>query len=129
MAVEALLRVLTLPRGAIWEPAYGRGAIANVLRAHGHHVVCSDLIDYGTDPTAIHGMDFLKTTKVPDGVGCIVTNPPYMLANEFTAHALKLCPNVVMLLRLAFAGIGAAIADPGWRAGLGASSSSASAFP
>jgi hypothetical protein len=47
-------------------------------------------------------MDFLKTTKVPDGVGCIVTNPPYMLANEFTAHALKLCPNVVMLLRLAF---------------------------
>ena len=31
-----------------------------------------------------------------------MTNPPYMLANEFTAHALKLCPNVVMLLRLAF---------------------------
>ena len=101
VAVEALLRVLRLP-SEIWEPAYGRGAIANVLRAHGHHVVCSDLIDYGTDPTAIHGMDFLKTTKVPDGVGCIVTNPPYMLANEFTAHALELCPNVVMLLRLAF---------------------------
>jgi hypothetical protein len=101
VAVEALLRVLGLPT-VIWEPAYGRGAIANVLRAHGHHVVCSDLIDYGTDPTAIHGMDFLKTTKVPDGVGCIVTNPPYMLANEFTAHALELCPNVVMLLRLAF---------------------------
>ena len=103
VAVEALLRVLGLPRGSIWEPACGRGAIANVLRAHGHHVVCSDLIDYGTDPTAIHGMDFLKTTKVPDGVACIVTNPPYMLANEFAAHALKLCPNVVMLLRLAFA--------------------------
>src|SRR5262245_27190367 len=34
--------------------------------------------------------------------GCIVTNPPYMLANEFTAHALELCRNVVMLLRLAF---------------------------
>jgi hypothetical protein len=31
-----------------------------------------------------------------------VTNPPYMLANEFTGHALQLCPNVVMLLRLAF---------------------------
>src|SRR5215471_8291912 len=84
------------------EPACGRGAIANVLRAHGHRVVCSDLIDYGADPSAIHGVDFLKTTKVPDGVGCIVTNPPYMLANEFTAHALELCPNVVMLLRLAF---------------------------
>jgi hypothetical protein len=101
VAVEALLRVLGLPT-VIWEPAYGRGAIANVLCAHGHQVVCSDLIDYGTDPTAIHGMDFLKATKVPDGVGCIVTNPPYMPANEFTAYALELCPNVVMLLRLAF---------------------------
>jgi hypothetical protein len=102
VAVEALLRVLPLPSGAIWEPACGRGAIANVLRAHGHRVVCSDLIDYGADPSAIHGVDFLKTTKVPDGVGCIVTNPPYMLANEFTIHALELCRNVVMLLRLAF---------------------------
>jgi hypothetical protein len=102
VAVEALLRVLALPSGAIWEPACGRGAIANVLRAHGHRVVCSDLIDYGADPSAIHGVDFLKTTKVPDGVSCIVTNPPYMLANEFTAHALELCPNVMMLLRLAF---------------------------
>src|SRR5262245_65793116 len=52
MAVEALLRVLALPSGAIWEPACGRGAIANVLRAHGHRVVCTDLIDYGTDATA-----------------------------------------------------------------------------
>jgi hypothetical protein len=102
VAVEALLRVLALPSGAIWEPACGRGAIANVLRAHGHRVVCSDLIEYGADPSAIHGVDFLKTTKVPDGVSCIVTNPPYMLANEFTAHALELCPNVMMLLRLAF---------------------------
>jgi hypothetical protein len=31
-----------------------------------------------------------------------LTNPPYMLANEFVAHALELCPNVIMLLRLAF---------------------------
>ena len=49
VAVEALLRVLALPRGAIWEPACGRGAIANVLRAHGHRVVCTDLVDYGAD--------------------------------------------------------------------------------
>src|SRR5262249_18794843 len=102
VAVEALLRVLALPSDTIWEPACGRGAIANVLRAHGHRVICSDLIDYGADPSAIHGVDFLKTTEVPNGVRCIVTNPPYMLANEFTAHALELSPNVVMLLRLAF---------------------------
>ena len=102
VAVEALLRVLSLPTGTIWEPACGRGAIANVLRAHGHAVVCTDLVDYGADPTATYGVDFLKTTEVPAGVTSILTNPPYMCANEFAAHALELCPNVVMLLRLAF---------------------------
>jgi hypothetical protein len=102
VSVEALLRVLTLPPGAIWEPACGRGAIANVLRAHGHQVVCSDLVDYGTDPIATYGVDFLETSELPPGVSTILTNPPYKLANEFVAHALELCPNVVMLLRLAF---------------------------
>jgi hypothetical protein len=102
VAVEALLRVHRLPAGAIWEPACGRGAIAGVLRAHGHAVVCTDLVDYGADPTATYGVDFLKTTEMPAGAASIVTNPPYMIANEFAAHALELCPTVVMLLRLAF---------------------------
>ena len=102
VAVEALLRVLPLPAGAIWEPACGRGAIANVLRAHGHRVVCTDLVDYGADPASTYGVDFPKTTEVPPGVTSILTNPPYSIANEFVAHALELCPNVVMLLRLAF---------------------------
>jgi hypothetical protein len=102
VAVEALLRVLPLPAGAIWEPACGRGAIANVLRGQGHSVVCTDLVDYGVDPTATYGVDFLKTRELPPGITCILTNPPYSIANEFVAHALELCPNVVMLLRLAF---------------------------
>jgi hypothetical protein len=101
VAVEALLRVLPLPGGEVWEPACGRGAIANVLRAHGHRVVCTDLIDYGADPTAVYGVDFLKTTELPAGVGCILTNPPFKLVNKFIAHALALCPNVIMLARLA----------------------------
>jgi len=101
VAVEALLRVLALPSGAIWEPACGRGAIANVLRAHGHRVVCTDLIDYGADSTAIYGVDFLKTTEVPADVACILTNPPFKLINKFIDHALRLCPNVIMLARLA----------------------------
>jgi hypothetical protein len=102
VAVEALLRVHLLPAGTIWEPACGRGAIANVLRTHGHAVVCTDLIDYSVDPTARYGVDFLEMTELPAGVTTVVTNPPYMLANEFVAHALQLCPHVVMLLRLAF---------------------------
>ena len=101
VAVEALLRVLELRSGAIWEPACGRGAIANVLRARGHCVVGTDLVDYGADPTAMYGVDFLKTTGLPPGVTTIVTNPPFKSANEFIAHAIELCPNVIMLGRLA----------------------------
>ena len=43
-AVEALLRVERLPL-KIWEPCCGPGSIVNVLRAHGHEVVATDLID------------------------------------------------------------------------------------
>jgi hypothetical protein len=48
VAVEALLRVESLPYH-LWEPAAGRGAIVNVLRAAGHAVIASDLIDYLED--------------------------------------------------------------------------------
>ena len=40
--------------------------------------------------------------QLPLGVAAIVTNPPFKNAGEFVAHALSLCPKVVMLLRLAF---------------------------
>jgi len=101
VAVEALLRVEALPR-CIWEPACGPGRIVNVLRTRGHEVYASDLIDYGTDPTAHYDRDFLLEHQAPDGIECIVTNPPFKLADEFVAHALALCPSVVMLLRTAF---------------------------
>lgn len=98
-AVRALLmRHLLPPR--IWEPACGRGAIAEVLRQHGHEVLATDLVDYGYQ----HGearIDFLLERRAPP-VGAIVTNPPFKLAAEFVEHALKLCPLVIMLLRLAF---------------------------
>ncbi len=100
VAVDALLRNMHLPH-RLWEPACGSGNIVNVLRDAGHEVVASDLNDYG-DPTHFYGRDFLLERKVPDGCECIITNPPYMLAHEFVRHALKLCPFVVMLMRLAF---------------------------
>jgi hypothetical protein len=108
VAVEALLRVEQLPK-RLWEPAAGRGAIVNVLRAAGHEVLASDLVDYG-DPTHFARRDFLMEHKAPDGCQAIVTNPPYKNAAEFVAHALELCPLVMMLLPLKFfeAGIGTA---------------------
>jgi hypothetical protein len=100
VAVEALLRVERLPH-RIWEPCAGRGAIVNVLRAHGHEVVASDLIDYGVAGQEF-GRDFLLEDEAPAGIECIVTNPPFKLAEQFVAHALELCPRVIMLARLAF---------------------------
>ena len=72
-----------------------------VLRAHGHRVFGSDVADYG-NPTHFYGRDFLMERKAPEGTEAIVTNPPFMLANEFVRHALTLVPRVIMLLRLAF---------------------------
>jgi len=103
VAVEALLRVERLPH-RIWEPACGRGAIVNVLRAHGHEVVASDIADYGLPitPPGYYGRDFLLETKAPEGTEAIVTNPPFMIAEKFVARALDLAPLAIMLLRLAF---------------------------
>jgi hypothetical protein len=100
VAVEALLRVEQLPH-RLWEPAAGYGNVVDVLRAHGHEVVGSDLIDYGR-PDFFSSRDFLLERKAPDGCECVITNPPFKLIEQFVAHALDLCPRVVMLARLAF---------------------------
>jgi hypothetical protein len=97
LAVEALLRAETLPL-RVWEPAAGRGAIVNVLRAHGHHVIASDVNDYGFPLDFV--ADFLTTVLPPKGCGTIATNPPFRYLNKFVAHALDLCPRVIMLARL-----------------------------
>jgi hypothetical protein len=87
---EALLP--HLPRCTlIWEPAAGAGGMVAVLKQH------CDVI--GTD--IITGQDFLfpTTDTLADG---IVTNPPYLLAQEFIERALLLMEPfgfVAMLLR------------------------------
>jgi hypothetical protein len=73
-----------------------------VLRAAGHQVYATDLVDYSSPDQDNHGWDFLSERQLPIGVQAIVTNPPFKNAGEFVAHALDLCPRVVMLLRLAF---------------------------
>jgi hypothetical protein len=98
-AVRALLRAEQLPRGRIWEPAAGRGAIVNVLRDSGHGVIASDIFGYGF-PLHFVG-DFLAQAKAPAGTKCILTNPPFGIIGDFIARALDLCPFVIMLARLA----------------------------
>ncbi len=101
VATEALLRVENLPP-CIWEPACGPGAIARVLRRHGHTVLATDLVDYNSADQDASGWDFFFERHLPLGIQAIVTNPPFKNADAFVAHALELCPKVYMLLRLAF---------------------------
>lgn len=100
-AVRALLTAEKLPL-TIWEPACGPGSIVRVLRAAGHQVYATDLVDYQSLDQDASGWDFLSERQLPIGVEAIVTNPPFKNAAEFVAHALELCPRVIMLLRLAF---------------------------
>jgi hypothetical protein len=100
VAIEALRRHEQLPH-RLWEPACGPGAIVRHLRAAGHDIIGSDLVDYG-DPTHFYRRDFLME-PLPKGCEGIVTNPPFKLAAAFVRHALGLgVPLVAMLLRFAF---------------------------
>ena len=100
VAIEALLRVERLPH-RLWDPCCGPGNIVDVLRAHGHEVIGSDLVDYGR-PDFFARRDFLMERKAPDGCEGITMNPPFKLAGQFIEHALDLSPLVIALLRLAF---------------------------
>jgi hypothetical protein len=99
-ATRALLAAERLPH-IIWEPAAGRGAIVNVLRARGHEVVATDLVDYGV-PGQTAGVDFLMERTAPPGVEAAISNPPYKNAEAFVRHALDLVPQVYFLLQLQF---------------------------
>jgi hypothetical protein len=100
-AVHALLKAEILP-SVIWEPACGPGAIVRVLRAAGHTVIATDLVDYASPDQDDGRIDFLMERHAPLLVDAIVTNPPFKNAAQFVVHALKLCPKVIMLLRLGF---------------------------
>ena len=80
---EALLSVEDMPQG-IWECAPGDGVMVRTLRSNGAQVYARD-------------QDFL-TASLPVGVGSILTNPPYKLADAFVDHALLFNVKVAMLL-------------------------------
>jgi hypothetical protein len=99
-AVRALMRAERLSL-RIWEPCCGPGAIVRVLRQAGHHVIATDLVDYGCEDSQSR-IDFLMERAAPPGVEAIVTNFPYKLAAEMIRHGLTLVPRMYLLLRFAF---------------------------
>lgn len=99
-AVKALLSVESLPH-QIWEPCAGRGAIVRILTAAGHAVTAHDLVAHpGADIGIATPIDFLMERAAPAGVKCVLTNPPFKLADEFVRHGLDLGCEVIVLQRL-----------------------------
>lgn len=89
-----------MPRGTVWEPACGDGAIVRVLVNRGRKVIASD-IKPGISSAST--TDFLTHNSPGDGLLSIVTNPPYRYAERFVRKALCLTErsggDVCMLLR------------------------------
>jgi hypothetical protein len=92
----ALLRQFpTFSRGTIWEPACGDGAISKLLTQRGASVISTDLHDRGF---GIAGVDFMQAANI-FGAQAIVTNPPFIVAEQFIRHARSMKVPFAMLLK------------------------------
>lgn len=85
----ALLQFLNLPKNTtIWEPAAGEGDMAGVLQNYFETVYTTDILD---------GTDFLKSSI--DAADWIITNPPFLLAEDFIRRAAKIEKPFAFLLK------------------------------
>ena len=79
---------------SVWEPACGRGHMAQVLQEKFKSVRSSDIHDYGYG--VIH--DFVSGIGPVESVDWVITNPPFKLAEEFLSRALPMARKGVALL-------------------------------
>ncbi len=114
-AVKALLGALNMDdlpwwnSASVWEPACGKGYVAEELRRHGLRVRASDLYEYPVKPEDVgkyeFGVDFLKA-PVEDfsRTSFIITNPPYAknAAEAFARKAIEHRVTCALLCRSMF---------------------------
>lgn len=90
------------PLGAqsAWEPACGEGHMARPLAEYFDAVRATDVFRYSQD----HGIcDFLDPFASAQPIGWVVTNPPFLLAEQFITRARECAMRgVAMLVRTAF---------------------------
>lgn len=81
----------------IWEPACGTGDMAEVMKARGYEVECTDLHEtgYGTS-----GVDFMTNDRC--WYDWIITNPPFSQTEKFIRHALDLRRPCAFLVKSQF---------------------------
>ena len=90
-------------RSRILEPCCGEGHISRTLEELGYTVDSSDIIYRGYGTPGSH--DFLKSTCEDLRGADIITNPPYVMAQQFIQHAIENTDKdakIAMLLRLTF---------------------------
>lgn len=101
---KAVSKLLKLEKFShhIWEPACGGGHISEVLKKAGHQVKSSDILvrNYPCEQ-----LDFISMENQTQFQGDIITNPPFVYAQEFTEKALSVIPKgnkVALFMRLLF---------------------------
>jgi hypothetical protein len=110
-ATRALVQRIIINRSfgdmrSVWEPACGRGHMAEVLAEYFPRVYASDVHDYGgryaVGSFVGEGPDVAKWPH-KDGPNWIITNPPFRLAAAFAERALaEATVGVALLLRTQF---------------------------
>ena len=91
-AVDALLAKELLPHHILEPCGPSDSELVRALEAHGHEVTAFDLVR--------DGVDFLKVTKLPPGVECGLTNPPFSKAADIVRHGMSLLPKFIVLERI-----------------------------
>lgn len=82
----------------VWEPAAGDGIMGRVLAESFEHVHMSDC---HVQREGIEAFDFTRPVPPPFACDWIITNPPFILAKQFTERALEHAHmGVAMLCRL-----------------------------
>lgn len=103
-AVIPFLMLHILKANPVWEPACGKGHMADVLHNHFDTVLATDIVDYGYQQQAFKH-DFLNDTPPASlNIDAVITNPPYGIdAENFIRTALDYTKQrrglVAMLLR------------------------------
>ncbi len=94
----------------VWECACGNGALSEWLKAHGHDVLSTDLVNRGYGIQDVNFLNVARTSMFVNewsggGGFDILTNPPYRFATEFILHSLDIIPDdghVIMFLKTSF---------------------------
>lgn len=79
---------------SVWEPACGRGHMAQVLAEYFPTVRASDIHDYGYGEI----QDFVEGLSGVQSVDWVITNPPFKLAEEFFERGRLVARRGVALL-------------------------------